>query len=182
MESGLDENAIFESPIENYAARFTTQELKVRDRFVEEVRKDNDKRAAAGRIGYPPALQMEYGNRFMQCPYVLQQLSKAQNSPIAEKAEDVRTFVLNRLREEALYTGPGASQSARVAALDKIAAIYGLHAPTKTQNQVLGPDGRPLEGVFVVPGIMSEEQWVQVARQQQEELTTQTAVPALTNA
>lgn len=169
-----NEDTIFEIPPQqdNYGNTYTAVGKALRDKFVKEYFVDFDSTAAAGRIGYPAAIQKEYGNRLMQEPYVLQQISIKQKEIENGSLEEMRQFVILSLRREASLTGPGTSQSARVAALDKLASIYGLHAPTKSQQQMLGPDGKPLEGVFVVPGIMSDEQWEAAAAKQQETLTS----------
>ena len=173
------------TPIEepNLATNYTHREKALRDSFVSEYLVDQDAYGAAIRVGYPAPIAKEYCVRFMQEPYVLQQIAKrgapAADSPDA--VEEAKARIIAGLTREANYRGAGSSQSARVAAFGKLASIYGMDAPTRTQTELTGPDGQPLNGgMFVVPGIISIEEWEKNAEAQQAALvagTTAVATP-----
>lgn len=151
----------------------TPQEKKTRDHFVREYQVDHNKLLAAIRMGYPRNLSANYGDMLFNDAYVQQRLAKAElklDTPEDEAA--IKQKVLQGLLREADYTGPGASQSARVAALGRLATIFGMDAPTRSKTELTGADGQPLGGgVFVVPGIMSTEEWEKAAAAQQAALT-----------
>ena len=144
----------------------------LRDRFVKEYLNDYDAVAAAGRIGYARQFAREYSYRFMQEPYVLQQIKNAETSiEDGESDEAMKKRIMTGLIREANYRGPGCSQSARVAALSKLASIAGMDAPTRSKLEMTGPDGQPIGGgVFVVPGIITMEEWEKKAAEQQAAL------------
>lgn len=151
---------------------YTVSEKKVRDDFIEEYRVDYDRRAAAIRIGYGASYAHEMANKFMNEPYVLRKLKEAeQQVPPEEGADDfLKRRVMEGLMREAHYKGPGSTQSARVAALSKLASIAGMDAPIRSKTEISGPGGSQLEGVFVIPGVMSPEQWMVAAEAQQAAL------------
>jgi hypothetical protein len=164
---------------ENLTAHLTHREIAVRDHFVNEYLVDYDQRGAAVRVGYGSSYATEVATRFMQCPYVLNQIKKRETGDEEESAEAMRKRVISGLIREANYKGPGCSPSARVAALSKLAAIQGMDAPTRTKTELTGPDGQPLTGgMFVVPGIISVEDWEKAALAQQTALVDASADPA----
>lgn len=168
-------DTIFETPDDSVdlAAHFTHREKSLRDQFVKEYLIDYDAKAATIRVGYQQSIASEYCVRLMNCPYVLQQIKKLEEETPEESAEAMRKRVINGLIREANYRGPGCSPGARVAALAKLAAIQGMDAPTRSKTEISGPDGTPLGGgVFVVPGIISVEDWEKAAEAQQAALVS----------
>ncbi len=147
------------------------REIAICDAFVIEYLVDYDQKAAAKRLGYSDSLANEYGSRFMGKPYVAQKIRLQETATASDTEEMMHHRILTGLIKESNYRGPGSSQGARVAALSKLAQIYSMEPPTRTKNEHSGPDGQPLgNGVFVVPGIMTTEQWTAQAAAQQEEL------------
>lgn len=155
------------------AGDLTYREKALRDLFVNEYLTDYDSLQAAIRIGYARSYAREYAVRFMEEPYVLQQIKlRESNNSVEQSPEEMKKRVMIGLIREANYRGPGCSQAARVAALGKLAEIHGMNAPTRTQSEITGANGQPLNGagVFVIPGIMTEEQWAEQAAAQQAAL------------
>lgn len=164
-----------ELPIEEQNFGLSIAARNLRDRFVKEYLVDYDALSAAGRVGYSRQFAKEYSLRFMQEPYVLLQIKNAESSTEEDNADAMKKRILMGLIREANYRGPGCSQSARVAALSKLASIAGMDSPSKSKIEMTGPDGQPLNGgMFVVPGIMSTEDWEKQAAAQQAVLTAYT--------
>lgn len=159
----------------------TSSERSLRDRFVEEYLTDYDAYQACIRVGYTKMLAKKFCAIFMQEPYTLQRirLRETGGAEVEEDSAEARKRrVMMGLIREANYRGPGCSQAARVAALSKLAAIEGMDAPKKSIHEMTGPDGQPISqgGFFVVPGIMTTEDWEKRAAEQQAALVAQ--VPA----
>lgn len=158
------------APVLNY------RERALRDLFVQEYLVDYDQFAAALRCGYAESYAREYAGKLMNEAYVRQKIREMEVLPEEDdNPEKMKNYVVVGLRREANYRGAGASPSARVAALAKISSIYGLDAPTKTKNELTGPDGQPLNGMLVIPGLMNMEQWAIVAEKQQADLVKDNA-------
>jgi hypothetical protein len=172
-------------PIENqtstYAPELTQAERELRDRFVTEYLTDYDQYKAAIRIGYAPAYAKEFSGRFMLEPYVLTRIREAEGGATDDLNVDTqKKMIVAALWKEARNMGMGSSQAARVAALSKLSAFYGMDAPKTSKTELTGADGLPLgSGVFVVPGMVTAEEWAKQAEQQQAELVKPTAPPAL---
>ena len=153
-------------------------EMDLRDRYVQEYVVDYDAYAACIRLGYQPAYAKEFCVRFMNEPYVLNKLK--QQETIGDEQDDETTQkrkIVSALWREANNKGAGSSQAARVAALSKLSAFYGMDAAIRTKTELTGKDGKPLgEGVFVVPGLATAAEWAAEAEQQQEELVRPTVV------
>ena len=153
---------------------YSYREKALRDFFVKEYLGDYDDVAAAVRIGYPRSVAKEFAKRFMNEPYVLRQIQKLEGGSIANDDPDAeRKRIIAGLKREANYRGPGSSQSARVAALSKLATLYEMDPKDKKPEE----NENPLEGAFVVPGVMSPEQWAEAAKTQQEALVDSTVTP-----
>jgi hypothetical protein len=170
MPEGLEDK--IEEP--DLTHTLSPSERSLRDRFVKEYLVDYNSTAAACRVGYRKSIAAEFGVRFMQEPYTLQQIRLAECEPLDSSPEAAKQRVMTGLIREANYRGPGSSQAARIAALSKLASIYGMDAPTRSQQEITGPDGQPLKGgYFVVPGIMTVEDWEKQALEQQSKLVAQ---------
>ena len=163
-------------PIENsqssQAPLLTQAEMELRDRFVVEYLTDYDQYKAAIRIGYAPAYAKDFGQRFMNEPYVLGKIRDAEGGASTDLDIEVqKKMIVAALWREAKNMGPGSSQAARVAALAKLSAFYGMDAPKTSKTELTGPDGLPLgSGVFVVPGMITAEEWAKQAEAQQSSL------------
>ncbi len=162
-----------------YALSLSEPEMALRRMFVDEYLVDYNKHAAALRCGFSPAMAQEYAARLWNDAYVQHLLAtrtyKKQNDesdPGAEEREkqQTRTQIIEALKREAFYKGPGSSQAARVAALSKLAAMFGLDKGALTGEDNDTPKG----GVMVVPMMMSAEQWEKTAQAAQAQLAQET--------
>lgn len=170
-----------ESSTSQYSPALTKAEMELRDRFVAEYLADYDAYKAAIRIGYAPAYAKDFCVRFMQEPYVLGKIRLAEGGSQDDlDVETQKKMIVAALWREAKNMGAGSSQAARVAALAKLSAFYGMDAPKTSKTELTGADGLPLgAGVFVVPGMVTAEEWAKQAEAQQEELVRPTAPPTL---
>lgn len=152
--------------------QLSVAEMALRDRFVKEYCTDYDAFRACIRLGYAMAYAKEYSLMFLTEAYVLNKIKETETKPEDEYDEVIqKKKIVSALWREANNQGAGSSQSARVAALSKLSAFYGMDAPTRSQSELTGKDGKPLgEGVFVVPGLVTAEAWAEAAEKQQEEL------------
>jgi len=151
---------------------YTHREKSLRDFFVKEYLTDYDAVQAAIRVGYPKSIAREYAVRFMEEPYVLREIAKKEAAPGTEDEEAIlKKRIMAGLIREANYRGPGSSQAARVAALAKLAHLNNMEPVKKIANELTGADGQPLVGgAFVIPGLMTPEQWAIEAERQQADL------------
>lgn len=170
-----------EQSTSSFAPQLTKSEMELRDRFVVEYLTDYNAYNAAIRIGYAPAYAKDFCQRFMQEPYVLTKIREAEGGNFEDPDPEVqKKMIVAGLWKEARNYGPGSSQAARVAALSKLSAFHGMDAPKKSQTELTGADGMPLgQGVFVVPGMVTAEEWAAQAAKQQEELVRPSGPPAL---
>jgi hypothetical protein len=149
-------------------------ERNLRDRYVAQYLKDYDSYKACIRLGYSVPFAKEYAVRFLNEAYVLNKIAEAEcrPDPVVGSDEEEKKKIVAALWREANNMGYGSSQSARVAALAKLSAFHGMDAPTRSKSEVTGADGQPLNaGIFVVPGLMTAEEWEKQAEEQQEQLT-----------
>ena len=153
----------------------TYAERILRDQFVDAYMIDYDAYAAAVRIGYGPIYAKDYSARFMEEAYTLNRIAlkekafNAKGTPeeIETSKDEMKQKIMAGLVRESNYRGPGCSQAARVAALAKLASMYGMDAPSRSQTEVTVTPGA---GTFVVPGLMTPEQWEAAAAAQQDKL------------
>jgi len=143
------------------------REKALRDLFVSEYLVDYDALRAAQRCGFNFQFAVEYAKKFMQEPYVQQQINAVKFREYPE--HDVATYekkrIMASLIAEAHYKGPGSSHSSRVAALSKLASIYGMDAPKKIEQSITNRGG-----VMAVPGIAKLDDWENAASQSQDAL------------
>ena len=149
----------------------TPDEKKLRRMFVAEYLKDHDYLGAAIRIGFMPQYAQEYASKFAECPFVRQHIELEMTRELSKEEQAEHDRVMKRridalLLKQAGYAGPGASHGARVAALSKLATLYGMEAPTKVQQTI-----EHRGGVMMVPGIASVDEWEAQAMASQEKLT-----------
>lgn len=143
------------------------REKALRDLFVSEYLVDYDQLRAAQRCGFNYQFAVEYAKKFMDEPYVQQQINavKFRDYPERDVAEYDKKRIIASLMSEAHYKGPGSSHSGRVSALAKLAVIYGMDAPKKVEQSVTHRGG-----VMSVPGIASLDDWEKAAAQSQDAL------------
>jgi phage terminase small subunit len=113
--------------------QYSYREKALRDFFVKEYLVDYDATAAAIRVGYGKSIAKEYGNRFMQEPYVLRKIQEEEVAvnPNGDDKEAAKKRIMAGLVREANYRGPGSSQAARVAALSKLAHLHEMEPKQK---------------------------------------------------
>lgn len=143
-------------------------EKALRDKFVIEYLVDFDEYRAALRVGFLPSVAATYCKQFIDEGYVQREIARLQREqqadPKAQQGHD-RELILSTLRQ-AMQNGPYAS---RVQAAAKFAAILGLDAPIKTQNENIHRGG-----VMMVPAIANVEDWEKAAQASQEKLVEET--------
>lgn len=145
------------------------KEREIRDRFVDEFLVDRNPYSACLRIGYMSAFALEYSKRFMQESYVQKRIKEREFNIgiVGEESEEIkdenRKRIIASLNREAHYYGPNSSHAARVSALSKLAAIYGVD---KLEN----PDDDEEGGVMLVPSHQDIDAWEKAAATSQQEL------------
>ena len=149
------------------AVNMNAREKALRDLFVSEYLVDYDALRACQRCGFVYQFAVEFARKFMDEPYVQQQINaiKFKDLPEREMAEYNKKRIANALMQEAHYKGPGSSQAARVAALGKLAAMHGMDAPKKSEQTITHRGG-----VMAVPGIAQLDDWEQTASASQDKL------------
>lgn len=170
----VEDDLTIEEPQEE--RQYSYREKALRDFYIKEYLVDYDEVAAATRVGYPKAIAREFAAKFMGEPYVLRRIKEQEGNvdPNSDDADVVKKRIMAALMREANYRGPGSSQSARVAALSRLATLNGMDPINKPKDSEV-PLG---EGTFVVPGVMTPEQWEQAAASQQEALVADTTIPS----
>lgn len=146
----------------------SAREIALRDLFCAEYLIDYNQVAAAMRCGFPRYHATEWATKFMEEAYVQQKLRDMTYTPVDPDKE--REYNAQRVKQqllrEAHYRGPGSSHAARVAALGKLAKIYGLEAPEKAE---IAFEHRG--GVMRIPSAAtSEEDWEAAATVSQQKL------------
>lgn len=151
----------------------STRERALRDVFVKEYLIDFDPIVACMRCGFTSVMAAQYAARFMEEPYVQRKIRdeqmKTEDIADIDSKEAKKQQILAGLLREAHYRGPGSSQSARVAALSKLASIHGLDSVNK-------PGSVDNSGVMLVPGVASLDDWEKVAQASQEKLANDSIV------
>lgn len=150
------------------------REKALRDVFVREYVKDYNPVLAAIRCGFMRAFAEEYAVKFMAESYVIKRIKAVELGeiedephPAAGPAQSRNRAVEIQLIREANYYGPGGSAAARVAALGKLASIYGMDGNASKKGKG-GKAGRG--GVMVVPGIADIDEWEKAASESQDKL------------
>lgn len=152
------------------AVEYSYREKALRDLFVSEYLADFDQVKAAQRCGFQFQFAIEFARKFMDEPYVQQQIKLVkygQAHPIDEKEEEKlnKKRIFATLFQEAHYHGPGSSHAARVSALGKLANMYGLESVKKSESTITHKGG-----VMAVPGIASLDDWEKQASLSQDSL------------
>jgi hypothetical protein len=149
------------------AEEYSERERALRDLFVSEYLIDYDQVAAAQRCGYTYQFAVEYAQKFMHEAYVQQRINAVKFAVLDEtqEADYDKKRIKAALMQEAHYKGPGSSHAGRVAALAKLAALYGMEAPKKVDATV-----QHRGGVMAVPGIAALDDWEKQASVSQDAL------------
>lgn len=157
------------------SAPLSDREKALRDLFVREYLVDYNAINACLRCGFMRSFAKDYADKFMDEPYVRQQLRLVEETaPVlphqgnADAEAYHKQRIITGLMREAHYHGEGATPAARVAALGKLAVIYGMDQkvvvdPNKGRKQYRG-------GVIQVPEIADVTKWEDVAQVTQEKL------------
>ena len=133
-------------------------EKSLRDIFVREYLFDFNPLQAAIRCGFMSKFAEQYAANFMKEPYVLKRIAELK---MDTDEEANKQSIKAALLREAHYHGEDSSHSARVSALAKLSAIYGLDKS--------GEDGKGGTGVMIVP-VANESDWENVAQSGQKQL------------
>ena len=145
------------------------QEKALRDTFVAEYLVDYDPLAAAMRCGFAASFAGDYAKKFLNESYVQQRLKQEQLTEPGSKQDvedeeklNKRKILMGLLREA---HNPMISGSARVAALSRLAVIYGMDQPLKADAA-----GMHRGGVMMVPAIANLDAWENAAVASQTQL------------
>ncbi len=148
--------------------QYSEQERSLRDLFVAEYLVDYDGIAAAMRCGFIGQFASDYAKKFLAEPYVVRKVKTEQLTPPQTKEEEAAEEALNKrkiitglMREAHNHLISG---SARVAALSRLAVMYGLDQPPAD------PETVHRGGVMQVPAIADLSKWESAAMESQEQL------------
>jgi hypothetical protein len=140
------------------------EQKELREEFIKRYIVEYDAVAAVKQMGYHRDWVHQIVEQFMSCPYVARRVRELEDEMDGdEDIEKRRLFAA--LRREASYHGHGASHSARVAALTKLASLRGMDRPVKMEHDVTNRGG-----VMQVPGIADVTAWEEAALGSQEAL------------
>lgn len=155
-----------------YESELSEDEKVVRDAVVKEYLFDYDWLNACRRVGMNASMAYDYAKRFAEDGYCQKkikefQAEKAANPAVTKQQEKEieRERIIEGLRFESTYRGPGSSQAARVAAYKQLCAIYGFEAP-KQQKVDVGVSS----GVMLVPVVGGMDEWEKAASESQNKL------------
>lgn len=155
-----------------YSKTLSHDEMVIREKVVLEYLYDYSWTKACLRCGFRPEFAADNAERFSKDPYCLWRVKeiarqKGLNPNPEQKAKELeqdKVDIMNALKKEAHYYGPGSSQAARVSALGKLAQLLGMEPPKQVKADVTA------KGVMVVPGIADTDKWEEIAEAQQKEL------------
>lgn len=114
--------------------------------FIEQYILDRNGTQAAIRAGYSENGAATQAERLLANAEISAEIAKRLQA-VSEKADCDATWVLRRLREEADFTGDGASHSARVKALELIGKHIQFFPPEK--RELSGKDGAAIPVALV---------------------------------
>lgn len=158
------------------AKALSHDEMVIREQVVREYLYDYSWTKACLRCGFRPEFAADNAERFSKDPYCIWRVKelareKGLRATPEEKAvqlEQDKVDIINALKKEAHYYGPGSSQAARVSALGKLAQLMGMEPPKTSKVEV------EAKGVMVVPGIADTDSWEKIAEAQQSQLQEDT--------
>ena len=144
----------------------TGHERQVRDQFVVQYLIDYNSVNACIRLGFREAYAKMWGPKLMAEGYVQRKLQDSINKRKAEaeaNPDTEQSRIMEGLRREANYFGPGSSQAARVAALAQLAKLNNMGVGTGGGEGVMG-------GVMIVPMNADPADWQALAAASQRKL------------
>lgn len=158
------------------AKQLSQDEMNIREQVVREYLYDYSWTKACLRCGFRPEFAADNAERFSKDPYCIwrvRELAREKGldpnpETKAVQIEQDKVDIMNALKKEAHYYGPGSSQAARVSALGKLAQLMGMEPPKAVKAEITAP------GVMVVPGIATIDDWEAIAQQTQEKLQDDT--------
>ena len=158
------------------ARSLSHDEMVIREQVVREYLYDYSWTKACLRCGFRSEFAADNAERFSKDPYCIWRVKelareKGLNPNPEAKAKEMeqdKIDIINALKKEAHYYGPGSSQAARVSALGKLAQLYGMEPPKQVKAEVQAT------GVMVVPGIADTDAWEALAVDQQQQLQEDT--------
>jgi hypothetical protein len=116
---------------------YTDAEKELRVRFVTEYLFDYNSYLACLRLGFNAGFATDYAKKFMEESFVRQLIKQAEIDAENDNAgESNKRRIMAALFKEANYHGVGSSHAARVSALAKLTALYGMDAATKIESKV----------------------------------------------
>lgn len=123
------------------APELNEREKAFRDQFVKEYLLDYSPYLACLRLGFASDFAKDWAQKFMGEPYVIKRIAELECAPPSADSEEADTLrnkqrVMANLWRESQYFGPGSSHAARVAATAKLASMFGMDAPVKTETKV----------------------------------------------
>ena len=116
----------FAQSIQNIAERqpaLTENDRRLRGQFVDEYFVDLDPTKAVLRLGYNFQYARHMAEQFMLDSFVLKEISNRKNESPVQMGS--RAWVENELLSRAIYSGPGQSETAKIAALKLYAEMKG---------------------------------------------------------
>lgn len=142
------------------------KQILLRRAFVQEYMKSRNAYEACLNLGFMAAYAEDWAKAFMAEGIVRRLIAQA------ERADDSKDLSLERKRnyrawmeKQATYYGPGASHSARVAAIAQLMKLEGMEPETKSSTEVVHRGG-----VMIVPQLPSPDSWGAVAAKSQADL------------
>lgn len=115
----------------------TEREKEIRDQFTDYYLEDQNGYRACLRIGYSPGFAKQYAEQFLEEEYTLNLIALKKGRIGAGQSVEVhKQNIIAMLYSEARDRSSGSSQSGRVAAIGRLCAIFGLDAPTRSQQEV----------------------------------------------
>lgn len=114
--------------IENIASRqpaLTEHDRRLRDDFVEQYFLDHNPIRAVIRLGYNKSYAEHMSQQFMLDSYVLNEIERRKLIPRCKKAQ-LKEWISAELMSRATYEGPGASETAKIAALKVLIDLHEL--------------------------------------------------------
>lgn len=158
------------------AASLTQDEMNIREQVVREYLYDYSWTKACLRCGFRAEFAADNAERFSKDPYCIWRVKELAREKGLNPNPEVRAAIIdqdkvdimNALKKEAHYYGPGSSQAARVSALGKLAQLMGMEPPKAVKAEITTP------GVMVVPGIAKIDDWEAVAEAAQKKLQDDT--------
>lgn len=150
-----------------FQAELNAAERQIRDQFVVQYLQDYNSVLACIRLGFQEVYARTWGPKLLAESYTQRKLQETINGRKAQLEENTDTEhsqIIEALRREANYYGPGASQSARVAALAHLAKLTGMEPAGKAQ-EVLHRGG-----VMLVPATADIGDWQAAALASQQAL------------